>query len=71
MLDNSIHKGSEFVCVHVFFRAPPMAHGSFQARSPIGAAAASLHTPQPQQQQIQAASSSYTTAHSNAGSLTH
>ena len=47
------------------FRATPMAYGSSQARSQIGA------TPQPQQQGLQAASVTYTTAHGHAGSSTH
>ena len=67
------------------FRAAPAAYGCSQAWGPIGATAASLYhshsntrskpsqwpTPQPQQCQIWAASATYTTAHSNAGSLTH
>ena len=51
-----------------FFRATPVAHGSSPARGQIGAAAA---TPQSQQHGIQAVSVTYTTAHGNAGSLTH
>ena len=44
-----------------------MAHGSFQARGRIGAAAAGLgHT----QHQTQATSVTYVTARSNTGSLT-
>ena len=57
------------VCVCVF-RATSVAYGSSQARGQIGATAASLH-PQPQQRQIWATSATYTTAHSNAKSLTH
>ena len=53
----------------VFSRATSVAYGGSQARGPIGTVAASLH--QPQQRQNQAASTTYTTAHSNAGSLTH
>ena len=49
--------------------------GGSQARGRIGAAAAGLrhsHTmPQPQQRWIRAAAVTYTTAHGNAGSLTH
>ena len=48
----------------------PAAYGSSQAMSLIGAVAAVLHQ-QPQQGQIQAMSVTYTTAHGNAGSLTH
>ena len=56
-----------FVCLFVLlFRATPMAHGSSQARGPIRATAAGL-----QQRGIQAESVTYTTAHSNALSLTH
>ena len=40
-----------------------MAYGSSQARGPIGATTASL--------QIRVVSVTYTTAHSNVGSLTH
>ena len=52
----------------IFFRAAWAACGSSQARGQIRAAAAGL---QPQQHQIQVASSIYTTPHGNAGSLTH
>ena len=48
--------------------ATPAAYGSSQARSLIGAAAASL---QPQQHGIRAETETYTTADGNAGSLTH
>ena len=51
-----------------FFRAAPSAYGGTQARGRIGAAAASL---QPQQYQIRATSSTYTTVHGNARSWTH
>ena len=52
-----------------FSRAAPTAYGGSQARGPIGA----VHrpTPEPQQCGIWAASETYTTAHGNAGSLTH
>ena len=53
----------------LLFRATPTAYGGSQARGQIGAAAAGL--PQPQQLRIQAVSVTYTTAHGNAGSLTH
>ena len=58
-----------FIFVSCLFRAAPMACGGSQARSPIGAVAASL--PEPQQRQIRAMSLTYTMAHSNARSLTH
>ena len=66
-----------FVCCFLLFRAVPAAYGSLQARGQIRAAATGLHrcscwpTPQPQQHQTQATSATYTTAHGNAGSLTH
>ena len=49
------------------FRATPEAYGGSQARGWIGATA----MPQPQQCGIRATSVIYTTAHGNAGSLTH
>ena len=52
------------------FRVLPMAYGVSQARGPIGAVATGP-MPQPQQCQIWASSVTYTTAHGNAGSLTH
>ena len=51
------------------FRAAPAAYGSSNAKGPIGAVATGLA--QPQQWGVQAMSASYTTAHGNAGSLTH
>ena len=54
-----------FFSVFCLFRAASAAHGGSQARGLIGA------TPQPQQRQIRAASSTYTTTHGNTGSLTH
>ena len=48
-----------------------VAYEGSQARGWIGAIAAGLHQPEPQQCGIQAASATYTTAHGNAGSLTH
>ena len=56
-----------FFCL---FRAAPMAYRGSQARGQIGAVAASLH-PSPEQRGIWATSVTYTTAHNNAGSLTH
>ena len=55
-----------FFFFFLLFRAAP-AYEDSQARSPIRAVA----TPQPQQCRIQAASGTYTTAHSNAKSLTN
>ena len=52
------------------FRATPMAHGGYQARGQIGAAAAGLHH-SPQQCRIWAISVTYTTAQGNARPLTH
>ena len=59
-----------FFFIFAFSRAAPMAYGGSQARGLIGAAAAKP-TPEPQQHGIQAATATYTTAHSNAGFLTH
>ena len=59
-----------FSCLSVFSRAAPTAYGGSQARGLIRAVAAGLcqsHS----NGQIQAASVTYTTAHSNTGSLTH
>ena len=53
-----------------FLRATTAAHGSAQARGPIGAVC-HWPTPQPQPHQIQAASVTHTTAYGNAGSSTH
>jgi len=46
--------------------APPTAYGGSQARGPMGAVAAGLR-----QSHSNVGSSTYTTAHGNAGSLTH
>ena len=54
-----------FIYLFVFSAPHPMTYGGSQARGRIRA------TPQPQQRGIQAESATYTTAHSNAGSLTH
>ena len=69
-----------FFCLYIFFifkflffclfRAAPVTHGGSQARGPIRPVASSL-LPGPQQCGIQAESATYTTAHINAGSLTH
>ena len=58
-----------FNFIILLFRAAPTAYGGFQARGRISY---SCHpTPQPQQCGIWAPSATYTTAHGNAGSLTH
>ena len=59
-----------FFFLFVFSRAVIAAYGGSQARGLIGAVVPNL-TPEPQQRRIQAVSTTYTTAHSNAGSLTH
>ena len=60
-----------FVCFcFCLFRTKPSAYGGSQARDLIGAVAPDP-TPQPQQRQILDASATYTTAHGNAGLLTH
>ena len=58
---------------HFFFlfRATPAAYGSSPGQGLNRAIAASLHTPQPQQLGIRAASVTYAVAHGNEGSLTH
>ena len=69
----------------IIFSVSPAAYRGSQARGQIRAVAASLHhnqsnarselrlrpTPQPEQCQIRAAPATYTTPHSNTGSLTH
>ena len=59
--------GFSFFFFSWLFRAASMAYGGSQARGLIRATTAGL----PQQCQIQAASVTYTTAHSSTGSLTH
>ena len=54
----------------MIFRAAPAAHGSSQARG-SNKSYSCQPTPQPQQCEIQAETATYTTAHSNARSLTH
>ena len=61
---------SFFFCLFVFFRAAPMAHGGSQASDQIGAVATGL-MPEAHQLRVRIISASYTTAHGNAGSLTH
>ena len=58
------------ICLFSFFRAAPVAYGSSQARGLIGALV-SPTMPEPQQGQNQTESVTYSTAHSNVGSLTH
>ena len=58
-----------FSFLFCFFRDTPVAHGSFQTRS--NQSYSCWPMPQPPQCHIWAASVIYTTAHSNAGSLTH
>ena len=58
-------------CFVLLFMAAPSSYGGSQARGPIGTTVAPRVAPQPQQCQIQAISATYTTAHQNAGSLTH
>ena len=59
-----------FYSYFLLFRAAPVAYGSSQAKGLIGAVAA-WYMPQPQPHEIWASSATYTTAHSNARSLTH
>ena len=54
-----------------FPTAAYVAYGGSQARDQIGAATASLHTPQPQQCGIRVAPVTYTAAFSNTRTLTH
>ena len=58
-----------FSFLSFFFRATPSAYGGSQARGQNSCT--HWPTPQPQQHQIQATSATYTTTHSNIGSLTH
>ena len=58
-----------FFSVFAFSRAAPVARGGSQARGLIGAVAAGLH--QSHSNSGSEPSTTYTTAHSNAGSLTH
>ena len=60
--------GGLFVCL--LFRAAPTAYGDSQARG-LNRSHSCQHRPQPKQRRIQATSSTYTTAHGNARSLTH
>jgi len=62
-----------FVCffwLFAFPRAAPAAYGGSQARGPIGVVPAKP-MPEPQQHGSRASSATHTTAHGNAGSLTH
>ena len=60
-----------FFCLFAISMAGPAAYGGSQARGLIGGSYSCRPTPQPQQRGIQAKSVTYTTAHGNAGSLTH
>ena len=61
-----------FFCLSVFSRATPAAYGGSLARGCwIRQSCSHQPTPEPQQHGIQAVSVTYTTAHSNAGFLTH
>ena len=53
-----------------FFPATPVAYGSSHSKGWVGPCSHQL-TPQPQQRGIRASSATYTTAHSNTGSLIH
>ena len=59
-----------YFCFFAISWAIPAAYGGSQARGLIGAVARQS-TPEPQQRGIQAVSTTYTTAHGNARSLTH
>ena len=59
-----------FFSLFAFSRATAMAYGGSQAMRQMGAVSRQP-TPQPQQHGIWAASTTYTTAHGNAVSLTH
>jgi len=54
----------------LLFRVTPMAYGGSQAGG-LNRSYSCWPTPQPQPHRIRATSVTYTTAHSNAGSLTH
>ena len=55
-----------YFCLFAISWAAPVAYGGSHARGLIGAVAAGLRTPEPQQHGIRAASATYTTAHPNA-----
>ena len=59
-----------FFCLFAFARATLAAYGGSQARGPIGAVATGLRQSH-SNGGIRAESATYTTAHGNAGSLTH
>ena len=66
----SIHTHTHTHTLFLLFRAAPAAYGGSQARGPIEAVAASLqHSHSNTGSEPQTAT--YTTAHSNSGSLTH
>ena len=62
--------GFFFVCLFLLFRAASVAYGDSQTRGSNWSYSC-WPTPQPQQHEIRATSATYTTAHGNAGSLTH
>ena len=70
-----LFSGFWFFGFFLSFGATPKTYGRSQARGPINQSCSCRPTPQPQQWQIGAAfgaaSATYTTAHSNAESLTH
>ena len=60
-----------FVCLSFcLFRGAPVAHGGSQARALVEPVAAGLYQSHTQCQ-VQAVPATYTTAHGNAGALTH
>ena len=59
-----------FLFYFSLFRATPLAHGGSQAKGPIRAGAAGLHHGY-SNAKSKVESVTYTTAHGNAGSLTH
>ena len=64
------HTHTYIFCLFAFSRASSVAYGGSQARGLIGVVATGLcHSPQ--QYRIRATSTTYTTAHSNTGSLNH
>ena len=57
--------------IFFFLRAAPSAYGGFQARGRTGAALLTTATATATAAWIRAESATFTTAHGNAGSLTH
>ena len=64
------HLSCFHVLIYLLFRAAPTAYGGSQARDRIGAVLVAYITAT-DEIQIRASSATYTTAHSNAISLTH